>query len=153
MKSDYNLLFNVLYLLTALKIFSYIAYPIFDIDIHSVRPYSDEDTHTFDYIRRVGRTEPFGYEFRTWPRPGEMQLRLVCRAFNRAMRRASFKHEDTIVRPWKASTVQSMQDFIIDEKSAIAPLATRLSHSSLPTDLQASLPVAVRMDTTTTTRR
>ncbi|KAF1996768.1 hypothetical protein P154DRAFT_537704 [Amniculicola lignicola CBS 123094] len=108
------------------SIFSYIAEPRFDILEQRNQYYHDDNIHPFDLVRYVGRPGPFGYLFYQNASNGNLQLRLVCRAFNRAMTRTYFKLKDAVIYAWKANEVQNIRDFIMDETSIIAPFVSRL---------------------------
>jgi hypothetical protein len=55
-----------------------------------------------------------------------MSLRLVCKAFDRAMTRAYFKDEAAMFFAYEENATQRLQDFIIDERAVIGSHVTRL---------------------------
>ena len=62
---------------------------------------SDSEIHSFDYLRQVQRT------FGTYCAPSNLKLRLVSRAFNRAMTRVWFQHEFLLLRAFDHTGVFS----------------------------------------------
>jgi hypothetical protein len=107
------------------KIFSHLAYELLDYEGVSTRPSIPEDIHTFDFIRGVGRNN-FGYRMNRWPRPGDLRLRLVSRAFNRALTRVYFQHEFAIFHACKGSTALFIKERFLSEQSTLVPFVTRL---------------------------
>jgi hypothetical protein len=59
-------------------------------------------------------------------RPGDINLRLVCKAFDRAMTRAYFQNEAALFCAGQDDAAKRLQDFIIDERTTIAPHITCL---------------------------
>jgi hypothetical protein len=86
-------------LTTPSQIFSYIAEPITNYEqvVRERENTPSENIHVFDFIRGVNR-DNFDHGFRWWPKPGDIALRLVSRAFNHAMTRALFRNEYAILR-------------------------------------------------------
>jgi hypothetical protein len=112
-------------MLTPHKIFSYIATPKVYNGRETRRPAEKDDIHSFDFIRGIGQNN-FGYAFRSWPRPSDMALRLVSKAFCRAMTRAYFNHEFAILRGGNAGTVSKVQEHILNNQRPLAPAIKRL---------------------------
>ncbi|KAF2872365.1 hypothetical protein BDV95DRAFT_381941 [Massariosphaeria phaeospora] len=75
--------------------------------------------HTFDDICGIDRLN-YG------DGDGFMQLRFVCKAFDRAITRAYFKEKPAVFHACQERAVQRLQEYIIDEQTVIAPQVTRL---------------------------
>jgi hypothetical protein len=76
---------------------------------------------TFDIVRGVARPN-YWYQVR----PGDINLRLVCKAFDRAMTRAYFQNKAALFCAGQDHAAERLQDFIIDERATIAPHVIRL---------------------------
>ena len=57
---------------------------------------------------------------------GDLDLRLVCRAFDRAMTRVYFQHEYAKFHAWKDTAAQRLQECVIDEGAVLAPHVRRM---------------------------
>jgi hypothetical protein len=76
---------------------------------------------TFDIVRGVAHPD-YWYQIR----PGDINLRLVCKAFDRAMTRAYFQNEAALFCAGQDDAAKRLQKFIIDEQTTIAPHITCL---------------------------
>jgi hypothetical protein len=77
---------------------------------------SQKGPHTLELLRNATHDHD-GYQIHA----GDINLRLVCKAFDRAMTRAFFNTESAIFRAHETDAVQRLQEFIIDEQATIAP--------------------------------
>lgn len=56
----------------------------------------------------------------------DLRLRLVCKAFNRAMIRAFFKHRAVVLRLCKPGIDATINEFFLGDEQSLTPLISRL---------------------------
>lgn len=118
---------GISYLHSTRKILEHLNWPGWEIPDHraSTRP-SDCDVHIFDYLINVHRRpieNGFSPTMQVWNaesetrelRPGDIQLRLVSRAFNLAMTRVFFKYEAARIIAYQENALQRLEEHILHD--------------------------------------
>ena len=76
--------------------------------------------HDFDYICGLG-----GYDY-PHVLHRELEIRLVCKAFDHAMTRLYFQHKYATFHTWENTATSRLQEYIIEEGAKFAPCIKRL---------------------------
>ncbi|KAJ4287690.1 hypothetical protein N0V90_012393 [Kalmusia sp. IMI 367209] len=96
------------------EIFQHVVYPSWEALNHISRSPTRDDIHSFDHLININR-RPLEHVIAWWPRPGDIQLRLVSRAFNRAMLRVYFRYEGAVLLASEEHALERVEEHLIPE--------------------------------------
>ncbi|KAF1968048.1 hypothetical protein BU23DRAFT_572725 [Bimuria novae-zelandiae CBS 107.79] len=117
-----------------LKIFEHIKWTAWEVWKHRTTRPNRNNVHTFDHIINIHR-RPLDHGICFWPRPGDLQIRLVSRAFNRAMLRVYFKYEGLNFLAGKENILERFEEHIIRDDNKTWNIASAVE--KLTVDLRA----------------
>jgi hypothetical protein len=93
------------------KIFEHVIYSFWENE-------TPDEARLFDRVINLHR-RPVERSICRWPAPGDVQLRLVSSAFNRAMLRVYFKYEGAVFSPSEEKALERLEEYVISQERSV----------------------------------